>query len=113
MPRRKEVIKREVLPDPLYGSDQVAKFINVVMRAGKKSIAEMIVYDALDTLTERLKKEHKKEDGDDDKGGKTGKGGSSVSTGKSRANASHDHQEVLENLRKSLTNVAPTVEVKS
>ena len=63
MPRRKAAIKREVLPDPLYGSDQVAKFINVVMRAGKKSIAEKIVYNALAMLTDRLKKEHK---GDDD-----------------------------------------------
>ena len=48
MPRRKAATKREILPDPLYGSDQVAKFINVVMRAGKKSIAEKIVYSALE-----------------------------------------------------------------
>ena len=51
MPRRKAAIKREVLPDPLYGSDEVARFINVIMRAGKKSIAEKIVYDALTMLT--------------------------------------------------------------
>ena len=38
MPRRKAAIKREVLPDPLYKSEEVAKFINVIMRAGKKSI---------------------------------------------------------------------------
>ncbi|OGT55090.1 MAG: 30S ribosomal protein S7 [Gammaproteobacteria bacterium RIFCSPHIGHO2_12_FULL_42_10] len=59
MPRKKAAVKRVVLPDPLYGSEQVAKFINVVMREGKKSIAERIVYDALEMLSDRLKKEHK------------------------------------------------------
>lgn len=106
MPRRKAAIKREVLPDPLYGSDEVAKFINVVMRAGKKSIAEKIVYNALQMLTDRLKKE--KDKGDDDKGGKGGKSG-----GASAAKKSHTHDEVLESLHKALGNVAPTVEVKS
>lgn len=109
MPRRKAAIKREVLPDPLYGSDEVAKFINVVMRAGKKSIAEKIVYSALGMLTDRLKKETKDE-GEGGKGGKGGKsGGSSI---KSRGHA-HTHEEVLESLHRSLNNVAPTVEVKS
>jgi small subunit ribosomal protein S7 len=46
MPRRKAAIKRDTLPDPLYISEQVSKFINVIMRAGKKSIAERIVYSA-------------------------------------------------------------------
>ena len=62
MPRRKAAIKREVLPDPLYSSDEVARFINVVMRAGKKSIAEKIVYNSLEMLTDRLKKEKDKGD---------------------------------------------------
>jgi small subunit ribosomal protein S7 len=53
MPRRREVPKREVLPDPLYGSQLVTKFVNVVMRAGKKSVAEHILYEALDTVRER------------------------------------------------------------
>jgi small subunit ribosomal protein S7 len=61
MPRRKAAIKREILPDPLYGSEQVAKLINVVMRAGKKSIAEKIVYNAVAMLSSRLKKEQKNE----------------------------------------------------
>ena len=112
MPRRKAAIKREVLPDPLYGSDQVAKFINVVMRAGKKSIAEKIVYNALSMLTDRLKKEHK-EDGDEGKGGKGGSKSSSGSVSPRSKAQSHAHEDVLEALRKSLTNVAPTVEVKS
>ena len=53
MPRRREVPKREVLPDPLYGSQLVTKFVNVVMRQGKKTVAERILYDALDTVKER------------------------------------------------------------
>lgn len=110
MPRRKAAIKREVLPDPLYGSDEVAKFINVVMRAGKKSIAEKIVYSALGMLTDRLKKEGK-EEGDSGKGGKgSGRAGGSSAKGKGHA---HTHEEVLDSLHKSLNNVAPTVEVKS
>jgi len=53
MPRRREVPKREVLPDPVYGSQLVTKFVNVVMRQGKKSVAERILYDALETIRER------------------------------------------------------------
>ena len=53
MPRRREVPKREVLPDPLYGSQLVTKFVNVVMRAGKKSTAERILYAALETVKEK------------------------------------------------------------
>lgn len=53
MPRRREVPKREVLPDPLYGSQLVTKFVNVVMRQGKKTVAERILYDALDTVKEK------------------------------------------------------------
>ena len=48
MPRRREVPKREVLPDPKFGDQQVSKFINMIMRNGKKSVAERIVYNALD-----------------------------------------------------------------
>lgn len=115
MPRRKAAIKREVLPDPLYISDEVAKFINVVMRAGKKSIAEKIVYDALEMLTDRLKKEKDKGDEDGGKGGKGGKSSGSPAApaaAKSKSHA-HTHEEVLETLHKALGNVAPTVEVKS
>jgi small subunit ribosomal protein S7 len=53
MPRRREVPKREVLPDPVYGSQLVTKFVNVVMREGKKTVAERILYDALETVKER------------------------------------------------------------
>lgn len=50
MPRRRVVAKREILPDPKFGSQQLAKFINHVMVSGKKAVAEKIVYDALDAV---------------------------------------------------------------
>lgn len=53
MPRRRVVAKREVLPDPKFGSQTLAKFINVVMVDGKKSTAEKIVYGALDIVAEK------------------------------------------------------------
>ncbi|MEY2336439.1 30S ribosomal protein S7 [Acidithiobacillus ferrianus] len=55
MPRRREVPKRIVLPDPKYKEEVIAKFANVMMRDGKKSIAEKIVYGALDMVAERSK----------------------------------------------------------
>lgn len=57
MPRRREVPKRTILPDPKYGNVTLAKFINVVMHCGKKSVAERIVYGALATMAERSKKD--------------------------------------------------------
>ncbi len=53
MPRRREVPKREVLPDPIYSSQLITKFVNVLMKAGKKSTAQRILYDALTTIRER------------------------------------------------------------
>jgi small subunit ribosomal protein S7 len=57
MPRRREVPKRVILPDPKYGSEMLAKFINMVMERGKKSVAEGIVYGAMDHMSERGKGE--------------------------------------------------------
>ena len=54
MSRRTRADKREILPEPKYSSRLLAKFINVVMRDGKKSIAETIVYDALETFVQKL-----------------------------------------------------------
>ena len=50
MPRRREVPKREILPDPKFASLDLAKFMNVLMMSGKKSVAEQIVYGALDLI---------------------------------------------------------------
>lgn len=55
MPRRRVVAKREILPDPVYKSMVLAKFINQVMRSGKKSVAEKIVYGALSSMKDKLK----------------------------------------------------------
>ena len=52
MPRRRVVAKREALPDPKFSNVGLAKFINVMMHDGKKSVAEKIAYDALDTVAE-------------------------------------------------------------
>jgi small subunit ribosomal protein S7 len=57
MPRRREIPKREVLPDPKYASQDVSKFINVLMTGGKKSVAERIIYGALETIKTRSAKE--------------------------------------------------------
>lgn len=53
MPRRRIAAKREILPDPKFGSERLAKFMNHLMISGKKSVAERIVYGALDRVAER------------------------------------------------------------
>lgn len=53
MPRRRVAAKREILPDPKFGSLTLAKFMNMVMVDGKKSVAEGVLYKALDTVTEK------------------------------------------------------------
>jgi small subunit ribosomal protein S7 len=53
MPRRREIPKREILPDPKYSNIEVAKFINVLMTSGKKSVAERIVYGAFEQIGKR------------------------------------------------------------
>lgn len=57
MPRRREVPKREILPDPKFGNVEVAKFVNVLMVDGKKSTAESIIYGAFDLIKQRSGKE--------------------------------------------------------
>ena len=95
MPRRREVPKREILPDPKYHSELLAKFINVLMVSGKKSIAENIIYGALSVLEERVKKTKKT----DEEGGESGSTGGSAT--------------VLRYFEEALDNVRPSVEVRS
>jgi small subunit ribosomal protein S7 len=109
MPRRKAAIKREILPDPLYGSELLAKFINVVMRQGKKSLAEHIVYNALTEASKRLNKD-KNAGKKDEASGESGSGSQSGGAGKLKPLSS---KEALEILDKALNSVRPTVEVKS
>ena len=57
MPRKGEVRKRDILPDPKYGDKVVAKFVNTIMSQGKKSVAESILYRSLDIVTAKTKEE--------------------------------------------------------
>ncbi|MFI4918298.1 MAG: 30S ribosomal protein S7 [Legionellales bacterium] len=91
MPRRREVPKREILPDPKHHSELLAKFINVLMVSGKKSTAEKIIYGALSVMEERVKKTKKSDD----------------DSGESAA------ASVLRYFEDALSNVRPSVEVKS
>ena len=57
MPRRREVEKRSILPDPKFGSVELSKFINILMESGKKAVAEKIVYNALELIKNKSKKD--------------------------------------------------------
>ena len=94
--RRRAAEKRAVLPDPKYGDEQVAKFISRIMKNGKKSIAEHIVYTALDILADKTKQQ--KDVFGEDEGGSDGSGSGQLS---------------LRAFQKALDNVSPSVEVKS
>lgn len=94
MPRRHEIAKREILPDPKHHSELLAKFINVLMISGKKSTAEKIIYGALSLMEERVKKV-KKADDDASEGGTSGA------------------VTVLRYFEDALNNVRPSLEVRS
>ena len=83
MPRRREVGQRKILPDPKFGSELLAKFINVVMVDGKKSVSESIVYGALDIIADKKDKSR------------------------------DDYPQVLSIFVEALDHIRPTVEVKS
>ncbi len=57
MPRRREVPKREILPDPKYKSTEISKFVNVLMTDGKKAVAERIIYGALEQIAKKSGKD--------------------------------------------------------
>ena len=108
MSRRKAAPKRDILPDPLFGSELIAKFVNTVMRRGKKSIAEKIVYGALEKVAERS------QEGEGGKGGEGSSAGGKAgkASGGIRVNA-QARAAALKSFEKALDNVKPTVEVKS
>lgn len=108
MARRKAVPKREILPDPLFRSELLSKFINTVMRNGKKSVAESIVYGSLDVIVKRMRsKVYNKEEVDDRGGSKVG--------GLKRDIRLDEKTRVmaLDTFKEALSNVMPSVEVKS
>jgi len=57
MPRRTEIVKREILPDPKHDSKLIAKFINFLMSCGKKSIARQILYSSIDIVEKQTKQD--------------------------------------------------------
>lgn len=92
--RRRTAEKRKVIPDPKFGSELLAQFINRVMEDGKKSLAESIVYTAIDVMAQRAKsRAHKEETDGGDEGG-SGTSGISI-------------------FIKAIENLSPMVEVKS
>jgi small subunit ribosomal protein S7 len=57
MPRRREVPKRQIMPDPQYGEKLVGKFINYLMKRGKRNIAESLLYKSFDIISEKTKED--------------------------------------------------------
>jgi len=102
MSRRKAAPKRSILPDPLFGNELITKFINVVMLSGKKSVAEKIVYGALEKIAER-----------ETEGGKGGEGEGGKGGSRSIRTSAAARAAALKVFEKALDNVRPTVEVKS
>lgn len=96
MSRRNAAPKRDILPDPLLGSKLVSRFINTVMKSGKKSIAESIVYGAFIHVIQN------------EQGSKK-----TVSITKTDELSEDQKQSIIKLFEKALENVGPTVEVKS
>lgn len=121
MSRRKAAPKRIILSDPLFRSELLAKFINTVMRDGKKSVAERIVYGALDFVVKNISSTSKdKAESDSDDGGEGGqdgeggRGGKKLQPGKNDIRLDESARSVaLDAFKKALDNVTPFVEVKS
>lgn len=111
MPRRKAAPRREILPDPLFHSILLAKFINTVMSHGKKSIAEKVVYGALDQVVKSVGNIG----GDEGEGGEGGHGGGGrkLASSANIRNSEEARTAALKAFRKALENVTPVVEVKS
>ena len=111
MSRRKAAPKRVVLPDPLFKSELLAKFINVLMCDGKKSIAERVVYGALDAALKRSRPGSSKEANDTDGG--EGSGGKSVASAGDIRTSEAARQAALDLFKEALDKVTPSIEVKS
>ncbi len=111
MSRRKAAPKREILPDPLFESKLLAKFMNAVMQHGKKSLAEKIVYGSLSIVFDKIKnKPVTSSDGDE---GGSGEGSVSFTPETTIRNDANARKVVLAAFQQALENVTPAVEVKS
>ena len=113
MSRRKAAPKRTIMPDPLFHSDLLAKFINSVMCDGKKSIAEKIVYGALDHVFEKVKVQGQQEGLLSDEDGEGGQGGAALDMNSTIRDSKAARDVALAVFKKALENVTPSVEVKS
>ena len=117
MPRRRVAAKRKILPDPILGSELLAKFVNCVMKSGKKSVAEAIVYGALQNMADRHTSKHadKEDSGEEGGSGKAGKGRATAKKDSAKElSASHAALErSLETFTKAIDNIKPTVEVRA
>ena len=113
MPRRRRPAQRQILADPLFKSELLSKFINVLMRDGKKSVAERVVYQAFDRVAARMKKmaENKKPAADTQEGEAAEQ--SIAQIGDSVFECEHAQKVVLDVFKKALENITPSVEVKS
>lgn len=122
MSRRKAAPVRLVLPDPLFKSEMLAKFINVMMRGGKKSVAERIIYDALNQVLRATLQRMRRQEGSGDAGREDGGDSGGGSAGllmkltleeadirKSAAS----RQAVMQVFKEALDQITPTVEVRS
>ena len=103
MARRNAAEKREVLPDPKYGSEKLSMFINVLMKDGKKSIAEKVVYKALEEAGLKANKAKGNIDDDDSEGSSSSSGQMSDAL----------KQSLLDFFYDTLQKVTPNVEVRS
>lgn len=118
MARRKAAPKREILPDPLFKSKLLAKFINSVMCDGKKSVAEAAVYGALDSVVKQLKSSNKlaavldRRDRDDDSEGGSVGGANLKPTGDIRQDEA-SRTAALTVFKAAIDSIMPKVEVKS
>ena len=110
MARRRQAKKREILPDPLFESKLLAKFMNAIMKHGKKSLAEKIVYGALDIVFDKAKAKQQELKDADDEGGEGSWTLAPDSTIRTDANA---RKFALKAFQKALDNITPVVEVKS
>jgi small subunit ribosomal protein S7 len=117
MARRKAAPRREILPDPLFESELLAEFINVLTKHGKKSLAESIVYGSLDHVVKALQKdknlfaELSKKVEDDDEGGE-GEGTLKLSFGDIRQDQ-EARDLAMKVFKNALKAASPSVEVRS
>ena len=100
MPRRRVAAKRQILPDPKLGSELLARFINVTMVDGKKSVAEKVIYGALDQAYDKVKSQKPAESDD-------GEGGLGTLQGTT------ENERILSLFEQVIANIRPTVEVRS